>query len=237
MNITELVQSLKAAAEKATPGGWCIDDYHGVIADAGLNGNYYIASCSGPDHRSNKRFIALANPANVLALVEALEKAQTKNELVTGGIAVAEKLRERIAYLEKRLRGTEESLIASTDMVAELESRTVKLPPKVDSSNVPFAGHSWNCCLEEVEKRLTAAGIKVAEDSVEPDVSDGNQPGLVVAVHIDAGDFVKFRGQVYEVKETDFDDHDVTLWFVCGEALKCAAGCQIEVVSAPGETE
>lgn len=38
---------------------------------------------------------------------------------------------------------------------------TLKLPPKVDSSNVPFAGHSWNCCLEEVEKRLTAAGIKV----------------------------------------------------------------------------
>lgn len=64
-----------------------------------------------------------------------------------------------------------------------------------------------------------------------------NKPGMVVAVHIDAGDFVKFRDQVYEVKETDFDDHDVTLWFVCGEALKCAAGCQIEVVSAPGETE
>lgn len=64
-----------------------------------------------------------------------------------------------------------------------------------------------------------------------------NQPGMVVAVHIDAGDFVKFRGQVYEVKETDFDDHDVTLWFVCGEALKCAAGCQIEVVTAPEEAE
>lgn len=73
--------------------------------------------------------------------------------------------------------------------------------------------------------------------TVDADVNDRNQPGMVVAVHIDAGDFVKFRGQVYEVKEADFDDHDVTLWFVCGEALKCAAGCQIEVVSAPGETE
>ncbi|MEQ4972206.1 hypothetical protein [Klebsiella pneumoniae] len=73
--------------------------------------------------------------------------------------------------------------------------------------------------------------------TVDADVNDRNQPGMVVAVHIDAGDFVKFRGQVYEVKETDFDDHDVTLWFVCGEALKCAAGCQIEVVSAPWETE
>ncbi|ENE4829177.1 TPA: ead/Ea22-like family protein [Klebsiella michiganensis] len=74
--MTELAQSLKAAAENATPGEWCSDDQYGVVADAGLNGNYYIASCSGPEHRSNKRFIALANPANILALVGALEKAQ-----------------------------------------------------------------------------------------------------------------------------------------------------------------
>lgn len=79
------------------------------------------------------------------------------------------------------------------------------------------------------------AGIKVEADSLDADVSDRNQPGVVVAVHIDAGDFVKVEGQVYEVKETDFDDHDVTLWFVGGETLKCAAGCQIEVVSAPVE--
>lgn len=67
----------------------------------------------------------LDDGSNILALVEALEKAQTKNELVAGGIAVSEKLHERIAYLEKRLKGTEESLIAATDMVRELESRTV----------------------------------------------------------------------------------------------------------------
>ena len=83
----------------------------------------------------------------------------------------------------------------------------------------------------------SAAGIKVEADIVDADVSDSNQPGMVVAVHIDAGDFVKFRGQVYEVEETDFDDHDVTLWFVGGETLKCAAGCQIEVVSSPEEAE
>ena len=77
-NITELTAKLKAAAVNATAGEWCADDYHGVVADAGLNGNYYIASCSGPDHRSNKRFIALASPANVLALTEALEAAQSR---------------------------------------------------------------------------------------------------------------------------------------------------------------
>ncbi|MBK4129470.1 hypothetical protein JHD96_15670 [Klebsiella michiganensis] len=41
-----------------------------------------------------------------------------------------------------------------------LESRAVKLPPRVDSSNVPFAGRVWNCCLDEIEKRLTTSGIK-----------------------------------------------------------------------------
>ncbi|ENP3040019.1 hypothetical protein ACDB75_003033 [Salmonella enterica] len=56
---------------------------------------------------------------------------------------------------------------------------------------------------------------------------------MVVAVHIDAGDFVKVKGQVFEVEETDFDDHDVTLWLVGGNALKCSAGCPVEVVSAP----
>lgn len=62
-------QALRMAAENATPGEWCSDDY-GVIADAGLNANYYIASCSGPDNRANKRFIAAANPATVLAVLD-----------------------------------------------------------------------------------------------------------------------------------------------------------------------
>ncbi|EQO02793.1 ead/Ea22-like family protein [Escherichia coli] len=72
-------QSLRLAAENATPGEWCADDYHGVIADAGLNANYYIASCSGPDNRANKRFIAAANPATVLALLDELEAAEKRN--------------------------------------------------------------------------------------------------------------------------------------------------------------
>ncbi|EDQ8706962.1 ead/Ea22-like family protein [Salmonella enterica] len=75
-------------------------------------------------------------------------------------------------------------------------------------------------------------GVKQQEDSVDSDVGR-NQPRMVVAVHIGAGDFVKVKGQVFEVEETDFDDHDVTLWFVGGNALKCAAGCPVDVVSAP----
>ncbi|EGM0331139.1 ead/Ea22-like family protein [Salmonella enterica] len=86
-------------------------------------------------------------------------------------------------------------------------------------------------CMSAYSTRA-GIGVKQQEDSVDSDVGR-NQPGMVVAVHIDAGDFVKFKGQVFEVEETDFDDHDVTLWFVGGNALKCAAGCQVEVVSTP----
>ncbi|ECN5478831.1 ead/Ea22-like family protein [Salmonella enterica subsp. enterica serovar Rubislaw] len=95
-------------------------------------------------------------------------------------------------------------------------------------------GGQWVQDADEYLQMMQGAGIgvKQQEDSVDSDVGR-NQPGMVVAVHIDAGDFVKFKGQVFEVEETDFDDHDVTLWFVGGNALKCAAGCQVEVVSTP----
>ncbi|EOZ5333233.1 ead/Ea22-like family protein [Escherichia coli] len=92
-------QALRLAAENATPGEWCADDYHGVIADAGLNANYYIASCSGPDNRANKRFIAAANPATVLALLDGLE---TKEEQRANWFQMAQKLGEDLDAAEKR---------------------------------------------------------------------------------------------------------------------------------------
>ncbi|HAN8245848.1 ead/Ea22-like family protein [Escherichia coli] len=88
-------QALREAAENATPGEWCADDYHGVIADDGLNANYYIASCSGPDNRANKRFIAAANPATVLALLDELEAAEKRIAELESG-SQAQKLVEAI---------------------------------------------------------------------------------------------------------------------------------------------
>ncbi|WP_079964835.1 ead/Ea22-like family protein [Salmonella enterica] len=89
--------------------------------------------------------------------------------------------------------------------------------------------HPTNMC----DMAATGIDVKQKQDSVDSDAGSRNQPGMVVAVHIDAGDFVKIKGQVFEVEETDFDDHDVTLWFVGGNALKCSAGCLVEVVSEP----
>lgn len=100
-------QALRLAAENATPGEWCADDYHGVIADAGLNANYYIASCSGPDNRANKRFIAAANPATALALLDELEKMQAQSskwcEAFHKAVSVGARYEERIAELEAKL--------------------------------------------------------------------------------------------------------------------------------------
>ena len=79
-DITELAQRLKAAAEKATQGNWRAFQYHDGRCGIGGGHNAEIMVC---EHISKERphdamFIALANPANVLALVEALEKAQQR---------------------------------------------------------------------------------------------------------------------------------------------------------------
>lgn len=96
-------------------------------------------------------------------LVEALEKAQQVDEelckLLPPG---AEYMDPPDGGSVTPLEGVRRMVADYRQRIAELESRTVtvKLPPRVDSSNVPFAGLAWNCCLDEVERRLTAAGIK-----------------------------------------------------------------------------
>lgn len=75
-DITELAQRMKAAAEKATPGPWGVQFDDEIYATDGVdNEQVAIATLDARD----ADYVALANPANVLALVEALEKAQQRN--------------------------------------------------------------------------------------------------------------------------------------------------------------
>jgi len=132
------------------------------------------------------------SPDDCRALVEALEKAQQSVELVDlqrdkikrleSDLWDKEQLRKvhseksfelecKVRELEARnqkdfvWRGKEISRLNDEvdELKEKLESRTVTLPPRVDSSNVPFTAHTWNCCLDAVEKCLTAAGIQVIE--------------------------------------------------------------------------
>ncbi|WP_447333932.1 ead/Ea22-like family protein [Klebsiella quasipneumoniae] len=167
-DITELAQSLKAAAEKATQGNWRAFKYHD--GRCGIGGGHHdeIMVC---EHISKRRphdaeFIALANPANILALVEALEKAQQCiTELKSGkvGKALLERENHHVEVVGKL-----------TERIAELESRTVtvnlasrRLPSDyVDGEfgNDDLAAIHNACRLEckvSVEKYLSAQGIVV----------------------------------------------------------------------------
>ncbi|EPZ5748867.1 hypothetical protein ACXQBG_005152 [Klebsiella pneumoniae] len=174
-------------------------------------------------------------------LIEALEKAKGMEDYwktqCRGITDHCEELQARIAELEREQEHLRPVGVMSEQAFHRLENRECRFIALWPRPGIFLPRKRPEDGVIVYARTAAAAGIKVEADSLDADVSNRNQPGMVVAVHIDVGDFVKFRGRVYEVKETDFDDHDVTLWFVCGEALKCAAGCQIEVVSALGETE
>lgn len=89
-DITELAQSLKAAAEKATPGEWVYfpkntSIEYDVGSDESQGSILYVDSGDFNQVQTdrNGEFIALANPANILALVEALVLARNPDMTMT----------------------------------------------------------------------------------------------------------------------------------------------------------
>lgn len=164
-DITELAQSLKAAAEKATPGPWALARNRKTVVS---NQSHPIANLSDAVHRmladgttgQDAEFISLANPANVLALVEALEKSQQRNgELETyskTAIEFREAARDENRHLKLELEIAEKR-------IAELESRTVKLPDLrqiVSGDRYVWSDGVYNYS-QDVKVALAAAGIKV----------------------------------------------------------------------------
>ncbi len=149
-DITELAQSLKVAANTTADA---IDRLKAFPGDELIDLSQHEGEQVDIDIATLNQWYELSNPANVTALVEALEKAQAKAD-------VYDMLLDDYGLREKGV-GLADFVDWQAKRIAELDSRAVKLPPKVDSSNIPFAGHTWNCCLDEVEKRLAAAGIKV----------------------------------------------------------------------------
>ncbi|ECQ3403308.1 ead/Ea22-like family protein [Salmonella enterica] len=203
------------------------------------------------DHYEQSRVTVVdVSDPDVLALLdENLQLQREKDAIEAVALALRDDMRqarEQLEAAEKRnaeQREYYEGVIADgSKRIAELEAKLETADKLQDSAfrDGLKAGFSYGQtddqsgfaqCMSAYSTRA-GIGVKQQEDSVDSDVGR-NQPGMVVAVHIDAGDFVKVKGQVFEVEETDFDDHDVTLWFVGGNALKCAASCPVEVVSAP----
>ena len=158
-NITELAQSLKAAAEKATQGNWRAFQYHDGRCGIGGGHNAEIMVC---EHISKERphdamFIAMANPANVLALVEALEKAQQVDE------ELCKLLPPGAEYMDPPdggdvtpLEGVRRMVADYRQRIADLESRTVTVTATATAAAADV--------LAERKRQVTADGWTPGHD-------------------------------------------------------------------------
>ncbi|HBC6590853.1 TPA: ead/Ea22-like family protein [Klebsiella oxytoca] len=130
-DITELAQSLKAAAVRV------IKNYDSEWFEAG----HQICTV----HKSKINLISLANPVNVLALVEALEKVQAQSskwlEAYHKAVSIGARYEERIA---------------------ELESRTVTVKQgEVLVTVAGFTGCGKSAIAGEIEIAMNAIGVPV----------------------------------------------------------------------------
>ncbi|WP_242629306.1 ead/Ea22-like family protein [Raoultella planticola] len=133
-DITELAQSLKAAAENAIGAHERLAAYpYGEVIDISQREGEQIDI----DITDLNEFHEEASPANVIALVEALEKAKAQSskwlEAYHKAVSIGARYEERIA---------------------ELESRTVKIPGWFVKDAIAVYDR------DEIEEALSAAGIK-----------------------------------------------------------------------------
>ena len=125
-NITELAQRMKAAAVRAKTA---TEEY--------ASGHMSVSVCFAECEEFNR---LTDGPDNIIALVDALEKAQGME-----------------AYWKTQCRGITDHCEELQARIAELESRTVKLPPCVDDLH----GIGMVMSADAVVEALTSYGIKV----------------------------------------------------------------------------
>ncbi|EMG3895331.1 TPA: ead/Ea22-like family protein [Klebsiella pneumoniae] len=166
-DITELAQSLKAAAEKASNGPWITfdddwsDDEDAVITNEarddacaspiavikGGGSEFYDPSPFYAEQRANAVFIGLANPANIRALVEALEKAQTKAD-------VYDMLRDDYGLREKGV-GLADFVDWQANRIADLENYTES--EAIGADRAEEDGIYWKKRCKDAQSKLEAA--------------------------------------------------------------------------------
>lgn len=136
-DITELAQSLKAAAIDAK--------------------ELAIIARYSKGRAAAEKFYALANPNNVIALVEALEKAQQQTT----------ESENRVRKQNRHICELFDDNTALRQRIAELESRTVtvKLPslPCLGAKTIWYQGFAAGAegMRNDCAHAITAAGIKV----------------------------------------------------------------------------
>ncbi|HBW0903072.1 TPA: hypothetical protein MED94_004056 [Klebsiella pneumoniae] len=137
-DITELAQRMKSAAVRAKTA---TEEY--------ASGHMSVSVCYAECEEFNR---LTDGPDNILALVEALEKAQGME-----------------AYWKTQCRGITDHCEELQARIAELESRTVKLPKRFcpeeyEGSLLWSETEVWNQAISACNGALRTAGIKVEDE-------------------------------------------------------------------------
>ncbi len=136
-------RALREAAEKATKGQWVVEFDDEIYSTDGVN-NEQIAMVFSENEARDAAFIAAANPATVLALLDELEAKDNRINRLEAIVAVAE---QRSALMREW-------------------KRALKVPCDLVDDQVPVVIHGMVIRLErlkETEDKLTAAEKRIAE--------------------------------------------------------------------------
>ncbi|HFT8731577.1 TPA: ead/Ea22-like family protein [Escherichia coli] len=172
-------QALREAAEKATKGKWAVEFDDEIYSTDGIN-HEQIAMVFSENESRDAEFIAAANPATVLALLDERERNQQyikRRDQENEDIALTVgKLRVELEAAKSKLneqREYYEGVISDgCKRIAELEAREVQLPTRYDlryghpinaderQVMIPKENGSW-LYLIDLEHALRVADIRV----------------------------------------------------------------------------
>ncbi|EJG7677053.1 ead/Ea22-like family protein [Salmonella enterica] len=175
-------QALREAAEKATRGPWEMERENIWFTDEDGYTKHlaYVQQGDDVDDKQdhyNTAFIAVANPATMLALLdENLQLQREKDAIEAVALALRDDMRqarEQLEAAEKRnaeQREYYEGVIADgSKRIAELEARAVNLPKRSVGEVMHLSGFSrdyaegWCAGNDNAMHEIRAAGIKVKE--------------------------------------------------------------------------
>ncbi|HHH7687494.1 TPA: ead/Ea22-like family protein [Escherichia coli] len=112
-------QALREAAEKATKGRWAVEFDDEIYSTDGVN-HEQIAMVFSENEARDAAFIAAANPATVLALLDELETAEKRNDELETYSKTALEFREAALSENRHLKL---ELEIAEKRIAELEAR------------------------------------------------------------------------------------------------------------------
>ncbi|HDV1092051.1 TPA: ead/Ea22-like family protein [Escherichia coli] len=162
-------QALREAAEKATKGKWAVEFDDEIYSTDGIN-HEQIAMVFSENESRDAEFIAAANPATVLALLDEWERNQQyikrrdqENEdiaLTVGKLRV--ELEETKSKLNEQREYYEGVISDGSKRIAELEAREIK-PAKGEVLVVVsgFTGCGKSAIAGEIEIAMKAIGVPV----------------------------------------------------------------------------